>query len=224
MNIRSKAGAAQALGKAPATYVAFDLLYLDEPVVGRPWHERREMLESLEFEGAPMLLTPVEDDGSALWGAVTERRMEGMVGKLKTSTYQPGLRSPDWRKVPFIQRMRAVVGGYTQGERSRASTFGSLLMGLVDGERLRYIGSVGTGFNQQTLRAIKEAMDQMAQPESPFHPDREIPAGSVFINPDLVASIEYKEWTGPGRLRAPSFKGFSDDPWQEVTFEAEGPK
>ena len=46
----------------------------------------------------------------------------------------------------------------------------------------------------------------------------------MFVNPDLVASIEFKEWTGPGRLRAPSFKGFTDDPWQEVTFEAEGPK
>lgn len=223
MNIRSTSGAADAVTRAPATFVAFDLLYQSGSIVDRPWTQRRQLLEDLDFEGAPMLLTPIEEDGSALWEAVTDRQMEGMVGKLKSSLYQPGIRSADWRKIPFIQRMRAVVGGFTPGERSRSATFGSLLMGLVDGERLRYIGSVGTGFDQPTLRAIKAALDEMTVDGTPFHPDADIPSGSVFVNPDLVASIEFKEWTGPRRLRAPSFKGFTDDPWQEVTYEAEGP-
>lgn len=221
MNIKSASAAAEAVARAPVTFVVFDVLYYTEPVIDRPWVERRELLDSLEFEGAPVLKSPFDEDGDAVWQVVTDRRLEGMVGKLKTSLYQPGVRSPDWRKVPFIQRMRAVVGGFTPGERSRAATFGSLLIGLVDGDKLRYIGSVGTGFDNQMLRAIKAALDEMTQVHSPFHPTADIPVGSVFVNPDLVAAIEYKEWTGPGRLRAPSFKGFTDDPWEEVTVEAE---
>ncbi len=223
MNIKSRTGAAEAVKLAPVTFMAFDVLYYQQQVIGLPWSDRRHLLESISFDGAPVLLSPVEEDGSALWSAVTERTLEGMVGKLKSSLYQPGVRSPDWRKVPFIQQMRAVVGGFTRGERSRASTFGSLLMGLRDGDKLRYIGSVGTGFDQPTLRAVKAALDQMTQPESPFHPGADIPAGSVFVNPDLVAVIEYKEWTGPGRLRAPSFKGFTNDPWHDVTVASERP-
>lgn len=223
MNIKSRAGAADAVKLAPVTFMAFDVLYYQEPVIDLPWSDRRHLLESMRFEGAPVLLSPIEEDGSALWTAVTERALEGMVGKLKSSPYQPGVRSADWRKIPFIHQLRAVIGGFTRGERSRASTFGSLLLGLRDGDRLRYIGSVGTGFDQPTLRAVKTALDQMTQADSPFHPDTDLPAGSVFVNPDLVAVIEYKEWTGPGRLRAPSFKGFTNDPWYEVTVASEGP-
>ncbi|NND13705.1 MAG: DNA ligase [Acidimicrobiia bacterium] len=223
MNIKSRAGAADAVKLAPVTFMAFDVLYYQEPVIDLPWSDRRHLLESMRFAGAPVLLSPIEEDGSALWTAVTERALEGMVGKLKSSPYQPGVRSPDWRKIPFIHQLRAVIGGFTRGERSRASTFGSLLLGLRDGDRLRYIGSVGTGFDQPTLRAVKTALDQMTQADSPFHPDTDLPAGSVFVNPDLVAVIEYKEWTGPGRLRAPSFKGFTNDPWYEVTVASEGP-
>ncbi|MBT8199923.1 MAG: hypothetical protein KJO36_05340, partial [Acidimicrobiia bacterium] len=147
MNIKSRAGAADAVKLAPVTFMAFDVLYYQEPVIDLPWSDRRHLLESMRFEGAPVLLSPIEEDGSALWTAVTERTLEGMVGKLKSSPYQPGVRSPDWRKIPFIHQLRAVIGGFTRGERSRASTFGSLLLGLRDGDRLRYIGSVGTGFD-----------------------------------------------------------------------------
>ncbi len=146
-----------------------------------------------------------------------------MVAKKLGSLYRPGARSEDWRKISRVVQVRAVVGGFVVGDGSRSETFGSLLLGLVDGERLRHIGSVGTGFNHATLRAIRSALDQMVTLESPFHPDTEIPREATFVEPQLVAMVEFKEWTRDGKLRAPSFKGFTDDPPEAATFREEGP-
>ena len=93
--------------------------------------------------------------------AIVARRLEGMVAKRMASPYRPGERSPDWRKVAFRHRTRAVVGGFTQGQGSRAGSFGALLLGLFDGDSLRYIGSVGTGFDGPTA-AIRTALDALA--------------------------------------------------------------
>ncbi len=122
-----------------------------------------------------------------------------------------------------MDQVRAVVGGYLPGERSRASTFGALLLGLADGDTLRYIGSVGTGFTGATLQAIRTALDEMYTDSSPFERHIDIDTSAVFVEPRLVALVEFKEWTRARKLRAPSFKGFTDDDWQAVTWAAEGP-
>lgn len=207
----------------PAHLMVFDLLYHGEPLIGLPWTGRRDRLEELDL-GPALRVDPVMGDGEGMWAAVEEQRMEGMVAKRLDSVYLPGQRSPDWVKVALTSRVKAVVGGFVRGERSRAATFGSLLLGLVDGDRLRYIGSVGTGFDNASLRAIKGALDEMTTAESPFHPDREMPAAiGGFVVPELTALVEFKEWTRTNKLRAPSFKGFTDDPWDSVTWESEGP-
>jgi bifunctional non-homologous end joining protein LigD len=206
----------------PVHYMVFDLLYDREPIIEQPWTERRERLEKVQL-GSGVLVEPVVGEGEDLWLAILEQRLEGMVAKRLGSTYQPGIRSYDWLKVPRTETVRAVVGGWVMGERSRASTFGSLLLGLVDGDRLRYIGSVGTGFDNLTLRAIRGALDEMAADRSPFHPDLEMPTEIRFVTPHLVALVEFKEWTRTDKLRAPSFKGFTDDRWDETTWESEGP-
>ena len=121
------------------------------------------------------------------------------------------------------QQHAVAAGDGREGERGRADTFGSLLLGLSDGGALRYIGSVGTGFTGADLRAIRAALDEMASTTSPFHPDAGLPAGAVLVEPGLVALVAFKEWTRAGKLRAPSFKGFTDDAWQDVTWTAEGP-
>lgn len=208
----------------PAHLVVFDLLFHGEPLIGLSWSERRQRLEDLEL-GPGTLAHPVIGDGEGMWAAVEDQKLEGMVAKRLDSVYLPGQRSPDWIKVALTWNVKAVVGGFVRGERSRAATFGSLLLGLVDDDRLRYIGSVGTGFDNASLQAIKGALDEMATPESPFHPDREMPnAIGGFVVPELTALVEFKEWTRTNKLRAPSFKGFTDDAWESVTWEAEGPE
>lgn len=210
----------------PISFMAFDLLVLGEPLLDEPWTVRRERLAGLELPPPFVVPDPVLGDGEALWEGIAAQGLEGMVAKQLDSTYRPGERSPMWRKIALVDQVRAVVGGYVPGEGGRASTFGSLLLGLVDdgdGDRLRYIGSVGTGFTRTTLRAIREALEELGTERSPFLPGSDVPPKARFIEPSLVALVEFKEWTRAGKLRAPSFKGFTDDEWSATTWAGEGP-
>ena len=223
MNLSGGARAIEAARIVPVTYVVFDMLFDDGDITGQPIETRRERLATIELP--PPLIRPevTEADGKALFAAVAERGLEGIVAKRRGSLYRPGTRSADWRKIPNVKTVRAVVGGFTAGERGRSDTFGSLLLGLREGRGMRWIGSVGTGFDDTALRAIRAALDEMVVRQSPFHDDPGmVPA--TWVAPQLVARIEFKEWTKAGRLRAPAFKGFLSDPPEEITWEAEGPK
>ena len=205
------------------TFMAFDLLHLAGPLLDEPWTSRRDRLARLELPPPFVVPDPVIGDGEALWAGITGEGLEGMVAKRLDSTYRPGSRSPAWRKIGRVDQVRAVVGGYLPGEGGRAPTFGSLLLGLVDEDRLRYIGSVGTGFTGVTLKAIRSALNELASDASPFRSGSDLPARARFVEPSLVALVEFKEWTLAGKLRAPSFKGFTDDEWSAATWALEGP-
>ena len=116
-----------------------------------------------------------------------------------------------------------MVGGFTAGTGGRAASFGSLLLGLWRRGGLRWIGAVGTGFDDRALIAIRSALEQMTVGECPFLADRDLPAGATWVEPQLVAMVRFKQWTAAGRLRAPSFQGFTATPAGEATWEAEGP-
>jgi bifunctional non-homologous end joining protein LigD len=203
--------------------VVFDLLFDGEDMTQRPIEERLERLGAMALPAPLVSSAVIEEHGEALYKAVAERGLEGVVAKRRGSLYRPGVRSPDWRKIPFVRMVRAVVGGFTAGGGGRSGTFGSLVLGLWEGSRLRWIGSVGTGFDDAALRAIRGALDQMSAGENPFRPDPDLPAGTTWVVPHLVARVDFKEWTNAGRLRAPSFKGFVEDPAEEQTWAAEGP-
>ncbi|MDX1691612.1 MAG: non-homologous end-joining DNA ligase [Acidimicrobiia bacterium] len=201
----------RAAAEVPVQFVAFDLLYRDEPLVDLPLEARRERLAELDLGSAMEIVPAIDGDGEALWESVVARGLEGMVAKRRGSRYRPGARSPDWRKVPHVRVTEAVVGGYTPGEGGRRATFGALLLGRWDGDALRYVGSVGTGFGEADGRAIRAALDEMETGVSPFHPDDGLPRGAVWVEPVLVASIGYRDTTVAGRLRHPRFRGFTDD-------------
>ncbi|RZV43573.1 MAG: hypothetical protein EX267_08015 [Acidimicrobiia bacterium] len=207
----------------PINFMAFDLLYLGAPLLDEPWTVRRSRLTELALPAPFFVPDPVLGEGEALWAGIVDKGLEGMVAKRLDSAYRPGERSPMWRKIARIDQVRAVVGGYLPGEGGRTSTFGSLLLGLVDDEGLRYIGSVGTGFSSTTLQAIRGALDELEIDRSPFLSELDLPVGARFIEPSLVALVQFKEWTRAGKLRAPSFKGFTDDEWSTTTWAEEGP-
>lgn len=215
--------ATEAARLAPVSYVVFDLLFDGEDVTHCPIEERLGRLRAMDLPAPAVTSDVIEEHGEALYVVVAERGLEGIVAKRHGSSYRPGVRSPDWRKIPCVRVVRAVVGGFTAGERSRAGTFGSLALGLWEGTRLRWIGSVGTGFDDAALLAIRAALGEMTTPESPFLPDSELPVGTTWVVPHLVARVEFKEWTEAGRLRAPSFKGFIAEEPEQVTWESEGP-
>jgi bifunctional non-homologous end joining protein LigD len=206
----------------PVSFVAFDLLHLAaRSLVDSPLEERQRQLADLDLGPRFEVVTPTED-GAALWTVVVARDLEGMVAKRAGSLYRPGVRSADWRKVAHLHTVKAVVGGFTAGEGGRNGTFGALVLGLWDGERLRWIGNVGTGFSDRDLVAIHAALREMRSVASPFHPNSELPP-LVPVEPLLVAAVAYRNWTNAGRIRHPRFKGFADDPAESLTWESEGP-
>lgn len=204
-------------------YVVFDILHEGGSLIGCPLDERIGRLDRMELPAPLVLGERFETDSEAVWDFVISEDLEGLVAKRRSSRYQPGVRSPDWRKIGNFKQLRAVIGGFTEGTSSRASTFGALLLGLWVGDRLRWIGAVGSGFKERDLVAVREALDQMRVDESPFLPDDEMPLGATWVQPQLVAMVRYKQWTLAQRIRAPSFKGFADTPAPVATWDAEGP-
>lgn len=207
------------LDEYPVEFVAFDALYDDGDITGQGIEDRRAHLDVLAGDLA--VSSVVEGDGEGLWQTVEERGLEGMMAKKRGSAYTPGRRADSWRKIARTLAIRVVVGGFTGGDGGRSSTFGSLQVGLWRGDALQWVGSVGTGFSDSTLVAIRSALDEQVTEVSPFHPDPDLPDGVRWVEPSLVAMVGIKEWTRHDRMRAPRFLGFTDDEPAEITWESE---
>jgi bifunctional non-homologous end joining protein LigD len=223
MNLSGPQEIATAVHTVPVSYVAFDVLFDGDDITDRPWDTRRERLDALHLEPPFVTSAVVMADPTSLWRLVEERGLEGIMAKRRASPYRPGARSNDWLKITRFRQVRALVGGFLPGDGARAGIFGSLLLGLWDAGSLRWIGAVGSGFSGAALRAIRETLDVLETADSPFAPDAETPANAVWVEPRLVALVQYKEYTSAGRLRGPSFKGFTDDDPTTITWEREGP-
>ena len=213
------AGAAEVARRAetvPITYVVFDLLELDgNEVMPLPYTERRRLLiELLPDDGCWTVPAHREaGEGAALLHAVRERGLEGVMAKRVESPYLPGRRSSSWIKAKARLRQEIVIGGWQPGEKGRAGQLGSLLVGVYEGDRLRYCGKVGTGFTMRELDRLAAILEPLAIDESPFDPPppRLIARVAHYVRPDLVAEVEFGEWTGEGILRHPSYIGLRDD-------------
>lgn len=197
----------------PVTYAIFDLLWLDGHLTtGLPYRDRRRLLEELDLNG-PCWRTPAAhtDGGAALLAATREQGIEGIVAKRLDSIYEPGRRSGAWIKVKNVLRQEVVVGGWSPGEGGRATTLGAICVGVHDeAGTLRYAGKVGSGFTGATLDLVTSRLAPLRRETSPFT-GRQPPRGTVFVEPELVAEVEFREWTASGTLRAPVFKGLRDD-------------
>lgn len=208
-------------GEGDLTVFVFDLLAIgSEDLMGLPLAGRLSRLAELELEPPWFRSVGLEADGEAMWANVVERGIEGMVAKRLDSPYLPGHRTQQWRKIVHRRTAKGVVVGFTPGEGSRASTFGSLVLAVHDTDGLRWVGQVGTGFDDPSLRAIRAALDEMVVEGAPFHVPREL-AAATWVEPRLVAHVEFREWTGEGRLRHPSFKGFGAEEPSSVTWSSE---
>jgi bifunctional non-homologous end joining protein LigD len=212
MHLASDSAVRRRMRDIPATYVIFDLLYLDgHSTMELSYEERRGLLERLELEG-PAWRTPSyhRGEGSALLEATRQHGIEGVVAKKLDCPYQPGVRASHWVKVKNVHTQDVVVGGWTPGEGGRSASLGSLVVGVMEEDRLVYCGKVGTGFTEQSLALVKRELEPLRTDTSPFS-GRQPPKGTIFVEPKLVAHVEYREWTKSGTLRAPSFKGLRPD-------------
>jgi bifunctional non-homologous end joining protein LigD len=205
--------------------VVFDVLFHGAEVIDLPYEERRALLERLELPPPMVVPEPTPASGVSLFGAVKAKGIEGIVAKRLGSRYQPGRRSEDWQKISIRHRLRAVVGGYMPGDRGRSSTFGSVLVGLYEPRGLRWIGAVGSGFTETSLRAFHEALSQIERDSSPFANEVVVPGPGrpVWVEPAIVIEVEYKEWTHDVHLRAPVYKGIELADPETITWAEEGP-
>jgi bifunctional non-homologous end joining protein LigD len=206
----------------PVTYVIFDLLYLEgRSLVDEPYGRRRELLDGLGLDGESWQ-TPGYSVGRAreLLAASAERELEGIVLKRLDSHYAPGKRTGSWLKVKNLGRQEFVIGGWQAGEGRRRNRLGSILLGYFDADaELRYAGKVGTGFSDRDLDTLMERLAPLAREGNPFA-GRRGPRAANFVEPELVAEIEFRELTAEGMVRHGSFKGLREDkPAGEVELE-----
>ncbi|HEY2310978.1 MAG TPA: DNA ligase D [Gaiellaceae bacterium] len=203
-------------GSAHLVYEVFDLLEADgEPVVGLPLAERRERLEKLLAPNAVVQLSGVFDDGEALLEAATEQGLEGVMAKRSSSRYSEGGRGRDWLKIKTHGRQEFAICGYTKGQGRRSGSFGALVLGVRRGRTWEWVGNVGTGFGEREIAELLAQLEPLRRDESPFRVVPKMPkvrkGDVVWVEPTLVAEVEFAEWTHDGHLRAPSFQGLRTD-------------
>jgi bifunctional non-homologous end joining protein LigD len=227
MNLASESQIKRRMADIPVTYLIFDLLYADgRSLIDLPYIERRQLLEELGIDGHAWQVPAYHlGDGGALLELSRERGLEGLVAKRLESRYLPGRRSRDWLKVKNLQGQELVVGGWLPGQGRRESSIGALLVGYWENHegdrRLHYAGRVGTGFTEAELRRLAELLEPLRTDRSPFG-GRQPPKQAVFVEPRLVADVQFREWTAARTLRAPAYKGLrTDKDPAEVVLERE---
>jgi bifunctional non-homologous end joining protein LigD len=215
MHVSAESTVRRLARETPVTYVIFDLLWLDgHSLMELPYAERRARLAELGLGDGERWRVPdyVAGHGAQLLAATEQQGLEGVIAKRLDSTYEPGRRSQSWIKVKNLHRQEVVIGGWVPGEGRRRDRIGALLVGVWEGDELRHIGRVGTGFTESELDRLRERLVPLQRDGSPFSPGGpKIPRGAVFVEPELVAEVEFREWTEGGQLRAPSYKGLRDD-------------
>ncbi|WP_169079877.1 ATP-dependent DNA ligase [Microcella alkalica] len=198
----------------PVQVMLFDVVVAGgEDAAGLDYDARRELLTALVTASGSVQVPPAFD--GALDAALTTSRelgLEGVMAKRRDSVYRPGRRSSAWIKLKHVRSQSVVVGGWRPGAGRRGGGIGSLLVGVPQGRGLAYAGRVGSGFGERELDALRERLRALETTRCPF---TDIPASdardAIWLRPELVGEVSFTEWTGPGRLRHPVWRGWRAD-------------
>jgi bifunctional non-homologous end joining protein LigD len=196
---------------SPALFYAFDLLYLDGHDMRHvEYRARRHLLEEAlrGHDGAILLSEEMDADPAELLLQACSMGLEGIVGKRQNSLYRSG-RTGDWIKLKCVQSEAFMVVGYEPSTVSRAG-FGALLLAAYRGDDLVYVGGVGTDFKERDAMELRKKMDKLLwkqkQPPIAYAGTRNV----VWLQPTLIAEIEFRAWTTDEKLRHPSYKGLRE--------------
>ncbi|QDW28519.1 ATP-dependent DNA ligase [Arthrobacter sp. KBS0702] len=222
MKLSKAADVAKARAATPVRLMLFDLLTEGgEDLRRRPLRERRNRLEAFAAAGfraenreesCPVQLSEVIDaDVGHLLESAEELGLEGVMAK-RTGGRYVGQRSRSWLKLKFEKTQEVVVGGWRPGNGGRSESVGSLLLGIPDGPKLRYVGRVGSGFSTRELQELRQQLDAIPRKTSPF---AEVPAEDAadarWVSARLVGEVTFGEWTASGKLRHPVWRGWRLD-------------
>jgi len=213
--------------KSPIYFYVFDLLQLDgKSFVSMPLEARKNVLEKLCASGGDPRIRysgAIGGDAEHLLREVQRRGLEGIIGKLRNSVYEPDRRSGAWIKLKCVNEQEFVIGGYTPPQGAR-KYFGAILVGYYKDGDLVFAGKVGTGFTTKLLAALHKKFRAEERSDCPFVdlPSKQngqwvlgitpsMMKKMHWINPKFVAEIKFAEWTRDGKLRAPVFRALRDD-------------
>ena len=193
-----------------AKYAVFDCLFANgKDLRAEPLSVRRKSLKNAIESGNVLLIAErLAENSFRAYRLAKRRGFEGVVAKDAASPYVEG-RSRYWLKIKIRKEEEFIIGGYTEPAGSR-KYFGALLLGAYKQGVLRYVGKVGTGFNEKTLLSLFHKFKPVVRKESPFVPPLRM-KNATFLSPKLVAQISFTEWTSDGKLRQPVFLGLRED-------------
>jgi bifunctional non-homologous end joining protein LigD len=187
--------------------------------------DRKKVLERLcSGSGDPIRYSgAIGGEAGQLLKEVKRRRLEGIIGKLRDSPYEPGRRSGAWIKLKCVNEQEFIIGGYTPPQGARKH-FGAVLVGYYRDSDLVFASKVGTGFTTKSLAALHKKFRAEERPDCPFVdlPSKQngqwvqgitpsMMKKMRWINPKFVAEIKFAEWTRDGKLRAPVFLALRED-------------
>ena len=199
------------ISKTPVVFYVFDLLYCDGyDLREAPLLKRKQLLQRLlhaseRFRYADHQL----EHGKELFALAKETGLEGIVAKRTDSRYVSD-RSINWLKLKVTQTLDAVVGGWTAA-RTPAIPLGSLLLGLYEGKKLRFIGHVGSGFDAKKHEDLSGKLKELAVDACPFGLVPEANEKPSWVSPELVARVKFSGWTQEHALRHPVFIALRED-------------
>jgi bifunctional non-homologous end joining protein LigD len=211
--------------RPPLLYYAFDALNLEgKDLRALPFEKRRAIAGNLISGLSPRvrLTAAIDASKSELLRQLQARGLEGLVAKLKDSTYEAGRRSGAWLKYKWSNEQEFVIGGFTRPKGARTH-FGALLVGYFDKGRLIFAGKVGTGFDERMLETLFRKFQSLVRPDCPFAnlPEQSIGSGRgltrsqmrlcTWVQPRLVCQVRFAEWTRDHLLRQPAFLGLRED-------------
>lgn len=193
-------------------FYVFDLLHLNGyDTTQLPLLERKKLLREIT-EGLTNIFYSdhIKGEGKTFFKEAQKNKLEGIIAKRANSTYNIGARSKLWLKIKTSMRQEAIIAGFTEGKGSRKH-FGSLLLGLYNGQKLVYIGNCGGGFNEESLKEMKNKLTPLITKENPFKKKIAAKAPITWVEPRLVCEITFSEWTEEGSMRHPIFFGLRED-------------
>ena len=205
-------------------FYLFDVLWLEgSNVMNLPLKERHQLLQAIIPSGDNVIKISEQftTSGKDFFSLAEQLRLEGIFAKRSGSIYTPGNRSKDWLKIKTEKRQEFVIGGYTRNENT-SKLFSALLVGLYENDEFHFVTPVGTGFNTNIQKDIRQKLKPYETKLCPFveepeynKPSRFRPnppkAKVVWVKPKLVAEISFREVTKDGAIRHPSFKGLRED-------------
>jgi bifunctional non-homologous end joining protein LigD len=213
MNVTRDVDIRRVAAEHPVTFIAFDLLELDvRDLQSTELRIRKKTLRETIVDSPNILFAAhVERDGQSLFDVARDSGIEGIVAKRADSLYRPGTRSPEWIKIKSWRDQSCVIAGYTAGRGRRTNQLGALILAVLDGTRLVHCGQVGTGFDEKTLRDLRDRLKPLEVTKCALDVTPKTSEPATWVKPELVCEVRYASWTRDNILRHPAYRRLRPD-------------